>query len=78
MTTADTEQERPRIKYTCWNPISRRHEEVFPESEILESELVIPLFWCNSAKTYVSVPGTEFYGPVPATGIRPARIRHAT
>ena len=66
-TDPDSEQRnQPEIKYTCLNAITRRHEEVFPESEILESELVIPLFWCNAANRYVTVPGTEFHGPVPS------------
>ena len=58
--------DRPGIKYTCWNEMTRRHEEVFPESEVLENQLVIPLYWCSAARRYVSVPGTEFYGPVPS------------
>jgi hypothetical protein len=37
---------------------------VFPESEIADNEMVIPMFW-GGHLGYVSVPGTEFYGRVP-------------
>jgi hypothetical protein len=56
------------IRYFCENPATRKFEEVFPESEIMDDELVIPMFW-GGPLGYVTVPGTEFYGPVPEKGI---------
>ena len=70
MTTTNTTQEQrkqPGVKYICWNEFTGRWDEVFPESQIGDHELVIPLFW--GGKGYVSVPGTEFYGLVPEGGI---------
>jgi hypothetical protein len=49
-------------------PATERLERVFPESEISDNELVIPMFW-GGHLGYVSVPGTEFYGRVPEDGI---------
>ena len=56
------------IRYFCQNPATSKLEEVFPESEIMDNELVIPMFW-GGQLGYVTVPGTEFYGPIPETGI---------
>jgi len=56
------------IRYFCENPATHKFEEVFPESEIMDDELVIPMFW-GGQLGYVTVLGTEFYGPVPEKGI---------
>ena len=56
------------VRYFCVNPATERLERVFPESEISDNELVIPMFW-GGHLGYVSVPGTEFYGRVPEDGI---------
>ena len=56
------------IRYFCQNPETSKFDEVFPESEIMDHELVIPMFW-GGPLGYVTVPGTEFYGPVPEKGI---------
>ena len=61
-------QEKHETRYFCENPETHRFERVFPESEIADSELVIPMFW-GGHLGYVSVPGTEFYGRVPEDGI---------
>jgi hypothetical protein len=42
-------------------------EEVFPESQLGDDELVIPMYW-GGLLGYVTVPGTEFYGPIPDGG----------
>ena len=61
---------RPATKYMAFNELSGKYEEVFRESEIPDSVMVIPMFWCyrrgKVSGCYVTVPGTEFYGPVPA------------
>jgi hypothetical protein len=66
MATTDTAQEREKhpTKYFCLNQITNRFDEVFPESEIGDHELVIPKYWAGRLG-YVTVPGTEFYGPIP-------------
>jgi hypothetical protein len=47
-------------RFFCENPVTHKFDEIFPESEIGENELVIPMFWgCGK---YVTIPGTEFYG----------------
>jgi hypothetical protein len=56
------------VRYFCVNPATERLERVFPESEISDNELVIPMFW-GGHLGYVSVPGMEFYGRVPEDGI---------
>jgi pyruvate-formate lyase-activating enzyme len=56
--------EQHKTRYFCENPETRKMEEVFPESEIGDDELVIPMFW-GGRLGYVTVPGTEFYGRVP-------------
>jgi hypothetical protein len=58
--------EQHPTRYFCENPETHRLEEVFPESEIGDDELVIPKFW-GGHLGYVTVPGTEFYGLVPET-----------
>ena len=60
--------DKHEIRYFCQNPESSKFEEVFPESEIMDDELVIPMFW-GGQLGYVTVPGTEFYGPIPEKGI---------
>ena len=55
-------QTRPPRYYSV-NPVTQKMEEVFPESEIPADALVIPMYWAGDR--YVTVPGTEFYGPVP-------------
>jgi hypothetical protein len=55
-----------KTRYFCENPETHEFEEVFPESEIADDELVIPMFW-GGPLGYVTVPGTEFYGRVPET-----------
>ena len=60
--------EKHRTRYFCQNPETRKLEEVFAESEIMEDELVIPMFW-GGHLGYVTVPGTEFFGPIPEKGI---------
>ena len=66
MATTDNAHEREMhpTKYFCLNQITKRFDEVFPESEIGDDELVIPKFW-NGRLGYVTVPGTEFYGQIP-------------
>jgi len=44
------------IKMVAFNPDTRRTEEVFPESEVELCEMT-PLFYCQSANTFVTVPG---------------------
>ena len=39
-----TNEQHP-TRYFCGNPETHRLEEVFPESEIGDDELVIPKFW---------------------------------
>jgi pyruvate-formate lyase-activating enzyme len=60
--------DKHEIRYFCQNPETHKFERVFPESEIADDELVVPMFW-GGQLGYVTVPGTEFYGPVPETGI---------
>jgi hypothetical protein len=57
-------EEKHEVRYFCENPATHRFERVFPESEIADNEMVIPMFW-GGHLGYVSVPGTEFYGRVP-------------
>jgi len=54
-----------KTKYFCENPETHKFE-VYPESEIGDNELVIPMFWTGRLG-YVTIPGTEFYGRVPET-----------
>jgi len=52
------------IKMIANNPITRRMEEVYPESEVSVNEMS-PRFWCESDQMWVSVPdvsATEVYG----------------
>ena len=62
-----TDEKHP-TRYFCENPETRKFDEVFSESEILDDEMVIPMFW-GGHLGYVTVPGTEFYGRVPETGV---------
>jgi hypothetical protein len=57
-------KEAHEVRYFCENPETHEFERVFPESEIGDDELVIPMFW-GSHLGYVSVPGTEFHGRIP-------------
>jgi hypothetical protein len=57
-----TDEQHP-TRYFCENPETHKFEEVFPESEIGDDELVIPMYWGHLG--YATVPGTEFYGRVP-------------
>lgn len=57
-----------KVRYFCENPESHKFDEVYPESEIGDDELVIPMFW-GGRLGYVTVPGTEFYGRIPENGI---------
>jgi hypothetical protein len=61
-------KEKHEVRYICENPETHRFERVFPESEIADNELVIPMFW-GGHLGYVSVPGTEFYGRVPENDV---------
>jgi len=63
-TTLQTTYDGPTI-YTAVNPITGRLERVYPESEIPPDQMVIPMFWVQSANIYVTVPGTEVYGYIP-------------
>jgi pyruvate-formate lyase-activating enzyme len=60
--------DKHEARYFCENPETHKLQEVFPESEIMDDELVIPMFWGGSLG-YVTVPGTEFYGRIPEGGI---------
>jgi hypothetical protein len=60
--------DKHEIRYFCQSPESSKFDEVFPESEIMDDELVIPMFW-GGQLGYVTVPGTEFCGPIPEKGI---------
>jgi pyruvate-formate lyase-activating enzyme len=60
--------DKHEIRYFCQNPATHKFERVFPESEIADDELVVPMFW-GGQLGYVTVPGTEFYGPVPEKDI---------
>jgi hypothetical protein len=67
-TTKTASQPKPKThatRYFCENPITHKFDEVFPESEIADTELVIPMFWAGEKIGYATVPGTEFYGLVP-------------
>jgi hypothetical protein len=55
-----------KTRYFCENPETHKFEEVYPESEIGDNELVIPMFWAGRLG-YVTIPRTEFYGRVPET-----------
>jgi len=48
----------PATKTVAFNPISRRFEEVWPESETGD-DTVITMYWCQSAGRYVTVPESE-------------------
>lgn len=48
----------PATKTVCFNPISRRYEEVDAESETGD-DAVITMYWCNSASMYMTVPESE-------------------
>lgn len=48
----------PATKTVCFNPNTRRYEEVFPESETGDAE-IITMYWCQSAGRYVTVPESE-------------------
>lgn len=45
----------PATKTVCFNPITRRYEDVFPESETGDAE-IITMYWCQSAERYVTIP----------------------
>jgi hypothetical protein len=60
--------DKHQARYFCENPETYKLEEVFPKSEIMDDELVIPMFW-GGQLGYVTVPGTEFYGRIPEGGI---------
>jgi hypothetical protein len=62
MATAGRDKAHPP-RFYCLNPDTQKFDEVFPESEIADTKLVIPMFW--TGKMYCTVPGTEFYGHVP-------------
>ena len=60
-------QTKKPVIYLALNPETLKMEQVYPESEIPQNELIYPMFWADGPHggMYVSVPGTEFYGPVP-------------
>ena len=51
--------------YKAYNEITRKMEIVTSESEVGTTQAVIPYFWENTYKMYVTIPGTEVYGYVP-------------
>jgi hypothetical protein len=50
--------EMPATKTVCFNPLTRRYEEVWPESETLDAE-IITMYWNASAGMYMTIPGSE-------------------
>lgn len=48
-------KQMPATKKVAFNPITRRYEEVYPESE-LGDEPVITMYWCRAAGCYVTIP----------------------
>lgn len=55
---------QPKIKMVAFNPISRKYEDVYPESEV-ETSSMIPMFWCSGERRYMTVPGctaADVYG----------------
>ena len=53
---ATTQTYEGQTKLVAFNPIDRRWETVYPESELMPGETPIMLYWCNSAKRYFSIP----------------------
>lgn len=45
----------PPTKTFAFNPITRRYEEVDPESETGDDQ-VITMYWCQAAGRYVTIP----------------------
>jgi len=64
--TAKKQTFKGSVIYVAFNDITRKMEIVYPESEIGESQMVMPMFWDADAERYMTVPGTEVYGYVPA------------
>ncbi len=45
----------PEIE-VAWNPARRRWEPIYPEDEGYDDERKVPMFWCQSASCYVTIP----------------------
>ncbi len=53
----ENEMKKQTIKMVAFNPTNKQYEEVYPESEVSNSE-IIPMFWSNGDRTWMTVPGT--------------------
>lgn len=48
----------PKEIYKAFNAVTRKYEEVDIDlGEFMEGDRVVKMFWCNSAKKYVTIPG---------------------
>jgi ketosteroid isomerase-like protein len=57
-----TRTTQPTTIWTMYNTETRRHEVVhLNEAELLPGETVVQMFWCESGKRYVTVPGASLY-----------------
>ena len=52
---------KPTDKWVAFNPLSRRYEEVCPESELMPGETIIRMCYHRSAGRYVTIPGASLY-----------------
>ena len=50
----ETSYDGDRIE-VAWNPLTRRWERVYPESELGDQEPTV-MYWCRSAGRYVTIP----------------------
>ena len=63
--TNKTNNKRQTVIFETWNSTTRKFERVTSTDEVEPNEMVMPMFWCESAQRYVTIPGTEVYGYVP-------------
>lgn len=48
--------------YKAYNAITRKMETInLDEAEIVPGMRIVKMFWCQSANTYVSVPGASLF-----------------
>lgn len=54
--------QNPQFVYKAFNPDTRRYEEVDPLlGEFFPGDRIVRMSWCNSAETYVTIPGSSVF-----------------
>lgn len=48
-------------KLVAFNALTKRHDEIDPESEIVPGMIITKMFWSAAAGAYVTVPGASMH-----------------